>query len=100
MKIILNPEKVNWELLCTRPGIEKTDLENIVRTIINRVRSGKDKAVQEYSAKYDGTPSGKFKVSEAEILEAERQVPQSLKNAIISVLHNSRLNRLLKQQKG
>jgi len=88
MKIILNPEKVNWELLCTRPGIEKTDLENIVRTIINRVRSGKDKAVQEYSAKYDGTPSGKLKVSAAEKLEAEGQIPESLKSAIITAKNN------------
>jgi len=88
MKIILNPENESWELLCTRPGIEKTDLEKIVRAIIDGVKSGKDKAVQEYSAKYDGTPSGKLKVSAAEKLEAEGQIPESLKSAIITAKNN------------
>jgi histidinol dehydrogenase len=97
MKIILYPEYASWKLLCTRPGIEKTDLENSVRAIIDGVKSGKDKAVLEYSSKYDGTPSGKLKVSENELLEAEGQIPENLKTAIkiaknnIEKFHSSQL---------
>ena len=34
MKIILYPEKKMWELLGQRPGINKTDLNNVVWSII------------------------------------------------------------------
>jgi histidinol dehydrogenase len=88
MKIILNPEYESWKLLCIRPGIEKTDLENSVRAIINSVKSEKDKAVQKYSEKYDGTPPGNLKVSEAELLEAEGQIPEDLKTAIKTAKNN------------
>ena len=51
MKIILLPEKERWDELCRRPGIDKTDLGNVVRDIINRVKSEKDDALFTFHGK-------------------------------------------------
>ncbi len=45
MKTILLPEKESWDELCKRPEIDRNDLENVVRDIINRVKSEGDNAV-------------------------------------------------------
>jgi len=82
MRTILLPEKENWETLCKRPGIDKTDLEDSVKAIINSVKTEGDKAVNFFSDKFDGTPPGNLKVSSDEIRESASQVPESLKAAI------------------
>ena len=82
MKKIILPAGENWDELCRRPEIDRTDLDNAVRSIINRVKSEKDKAVNFYSAKYDGAPPGNVRVTSDEIQESDRQLSQPLKNAI------------------
>ncbi|MEI6048082.1 MAG: histidinol dehydrogenase [Bacteroidota bacterium] len=82
MKIIFNPGKESWEDLCKRPAIEKIELENIVRSILNSVKSEKDNAIYRLSAKYDNVPPGNLKASVNEIREALGQVTEELKNAI------------------
>jgi histidinol dehydrogenase len=82
MKTIYYPEKNNWDTLCFRPEIDKTNLEDAVRDIINRVKSEKDKAVYFFSEKFDGVPRGNLKLSQNEIKEAVAEVPEDLKNAI------------------
>ena len=82
MKIILYPEKENWEQLTKRPGIDKTDLEVSVRDILNSVRSEGDTAINYFSEKFGGAPPGNLKVSLSEILEASALVPDELKTAI------------------
>ena len=79
MKIITLPEKERWEELCRRPEIDRNDLENVVRDIINRVKSETDKAVYCYSEKFDGVPPGNLKVSLDEISESAGQIPEELK---------------------
>jgi histidinol dehydrogenase len=88
MKIILNPERDKWEDLSRRPGLDKSELEDIVRDIINRVKSEKDDALFSLSAKYDNVVSGNLKVSEYEINEAAGMVPDELKKAINIAKHN------------
>jgi len=82
MKSIIFPEKENWESLCERPGIDRSDLTDIVKSIINRVKSEADKAIYYYSDKFDGVPPGNLQVSSTEIEESSGQIPQELKNAI------------------
>jgi histidinol dehydrogenase len=82
MKIILYPEKENWWTLCQRPAIDQSDLRDTVRSIINRVKSEMDVAVNYFSEKYDGIPPSNLKVSVNEIQESIRQVPEDLKEAI------------------
>jgi histidinol dehydrogenase len=82
MKKIILPPVESWDELCRRPEIDRLDLDNSVRSIINRVKSEKDKAVYYYSSKFDAAPSGNLKVTPDEILESDQVVSQTLKNAI------------------
>jgi histidinol dehydrogenase len=82
MKKIINPERERWEELCRRPLIPGPDLDVIVSEIIENVRSEKDKALQRYSAKFDGVSSENSKVTKEEIAASDIQVPQKLKEAI------------------
>ncbi len=82
MKLIFFPEKESWETLCKRPGIDKNDLMDVVRGIINSVKSEADKAIYYYAKKFDGVPPGELKVTSAEIKESTGHIPQELKNAI------------------
>jgi len=82
MKTILYPEKESWDTLCKRPGIDKTDLEDVVREIINGVKSEMDNAIYCFSEKFDGVPPGNLKVSLTEIRKSIGQVPEELKMAI------------------
>jgi histidinol dehydrogenase len=97
MKTIYYPEKNNWDTLCIRPEIDKTNLEEAVKEIINRVKSEKDKAIYYFSEKFDGISRGSLKVSQDEIRQSIVQVPDDLKNAIniakanIENFHSSQL---------
>jgi histidinol dehydrogenase len=63
MKTIILPEKKSWDTLCRRPVIQKTDLEDIVRGIINGVKSELDNAIYDFSEKFDGVRPDALKVS-------------------------------------
>lgn len=82
MKIIINPDRSEWNLLCTRPGIDTSELETTVKEIINSVKSGKDSAVQSLSQKFDSTPVVNLQVSVVELIEAEGLISEELKKAI------------------
>jgi len=82
MEIIYYPGNEEWEKLCKRPGIDKADLEDDVKEILNRVKSDSDKAILYYSDKFDGISVRDLKVSAAEIEASASQIPEELKSAI------------------
>lgn len=82
MKTIFYPEKGQWDLLCKRTEIGKTDLEDAVKSIISSVKSEADHAIFRYSEKFDGVPPLTLKVTPAEILDSAENVPDDLKKAI------------------
>lgn len=82
MKTILYPDRPEWEALSIRPGIKKSDLESAVKGIIEGVINDRDEALLYYSEKFDGVKLDNLKVTEAEIKEADTQVPDDLKKAI------------------
>jgi histidinol dehydrogenase len=88
MKTIILPQRESWNELCKRPLIPAGDLENIVREILNRVKSEGDKAVTYFSEKFDGVYIGDLKVGSDEIRESEAKIPQELKNAIYIAKNN------------
>lgn len=82
MKTIKLPEKESWDELCKRPVIAEKDLENVVRSILNSVKSEGDNAVYSFSEKFDGATPKNLKVTSDEIGDSVRYIPQILKNAI------------------
>jgi histidinol dehydrogenase len=98
MKTIIRPEKSSWECLCTRPSLQKSDLEEKVREILSRVKSEKDRAILDYSEKFDGVRPASLKVSQEEITQSAGLIPDEIKKAIgiarknIEKFHSSQLS--------
>ena len=88
MKTIILPKRERWNELCKRPLIPASDLENIVREILKRVKSESDRAVNYFSEKFDGVRPENLKVGPDEILESEKQIPRELKDAISIAKNN------------
>jgi len=82
MKEIKLPPRESWENLCKRPELPGSDLEIIVRDILNNVKSNSDNAVEAYSEKFDGIPRGNLMVSSNEISESVFLISEELKSAI------------------
>jgi histidinol dehydrogenase len=82
MKPIIYPPKESWERLCCRPTTERTGLDKTVRSILDNIRKSGDKALIDYSLKYDNYKSHQFRVSRREITESGNQITDDLKDAI------------------
>jgi len=97
MKTIILPTEDRWEILCIRPTLDKSELEDVVRGIINDVKSRGDQAVIDYSLKFDNVKTSTLKVSPEEIANSVGMVSEELKEAIdiarsnIEIFHSAQL---------
>lgn len=82
MKIILYPEKTEWDSLCRRPSIDRSGLDDVVRDILDLVKSTGDTAIFQLSEKFDGVKLKNLKVPVSEIEGSVRRVPEELAEAI------------------
>ena len=88
MKKILYPHKSEWAELLRRPTQDVSTLFEKVGTILKDVKANGDKAVLEYAEKFDRVKLESLAVTEAEMKEAEAQVPIELKVAILLAQRN------------
>ena len=88
MKKILYPNKSEWTEMLRRPVLNVDTLFENVGTILKEVRTNGDKAVIEYEERFDKVKLESLAVSEAEIKEAEKEVPIELKVAILLAQRN------------
>ena len=88
MKKILYPHKSDWAELLKRPTQDVSTLFEKVGTILKDVKANGDKAVLEYAEKFDHVKLESLAVTEAEMKEAEAQVPIELKVAILLAQRN------------
>jgi histidinol dehydrogenase len=88
MKKIILPEKQSWQTECQRPETEKTDIDVVVREILDSVKMEGDNAIYRLSEKFDGVSPAGLKVSSKEIIESAGQVPEELKTAINTAKNN------------
>jgi histidinol dehydrogenase len=82
MQIVINPPVNEWGKLCSRPLLDFSRLETDVRAIMEDVRTGGDKALREFSKKFDGIEVNDLKVSENELQDSGNHLDQRLKDAI------------------
>jgi histidinol dehydrogenase len=82
MKLIKTPARDQWPALLQRPAIDPFLLEKNVKEILNKVKKGGDKALKKLTKELDGAKLRKLRVSEREIIQAEQQLPDQLKQAI------------------
>jgi histidinol dehydrogenase len=82
MKTINFPSREIWEALCSRPMADNSETDKIVRSVLKKVRSDGDKALRDFSGKFDGVIPDDFRVSTEELESSVNIVPDDLKEAI------------------
>lgn len=88
MKIIIEPNKKEWPLLCQRPQLETDFLEGTVKNILNRVKQSGDAALRELSLQFDKVNIQQLQVSQEEMKQAVAETPTELKEAIQLAVSN------------
>ncbi len=88
MKVIINPAKNNWKQYTLRPVIEKKALQKTVSNIVQTVKQKGDKALLEYTQKFDKATLSNLSVSHEEIEKAVETTPENLKTAIEQAQQN------------
>lgn len=97
MNIIYYPDRKTWDSLCKRPSLDRSGLEESVAAILFQVKSSGDKAIIEFSEKFDGVSLKNLRVQGSEIAESADKVPVALREAIdvakvnIETFHRSQL---------
>ncbi len=83
--------------LLVRPSDDSQEIQRTVSDVIDTVRIERDSALYRFALKFDGVELSSLNVSSAEFEEAERLVPETLKQAIrvaadnIKAFHASQL---------
>ncbi len=88
MKKIINPDRKDWADLLRRPTLQTETLRDTVKEVLDRVKAEGDKAVLEYEERFDKVKLDSLVVTEAEMAEADKEVPIELKAAIMLALRN------------
>ncbi len=102
MKVIKFPDLADIKDLLKRPLFESETIKESVLSIINEVKLNGDKALIEFTKKYDGVELNKLQVSDDEIDNSEEEISLNLKTAIevarknIYKFHNSQMNTISK----
>jgi histidinol dehydrogenase len=82
MQVIKHPSREDWASLIARPVFDSTTLFDTVQKVLDDVRKNGDKAVKDYTLKFDGVMLDTLEVTQEEIAEAEKLISMNLKQAI------------------
>ena len=88
MKKIIHPDRKDWAEILKRPVLNMETLRGTVCEVLEQVKSEGDKAVLEYEERFDKVKLESLAVTEAEMKEAEENVPIELKVAILLAQRN------------
>lgn len=91
MKRFNQPDPKEWPNMCTRPMLERQELEATVRAIFAEVRQKGDQALKMYTARFDSVKLESVLVRKAEIEQAASSIEPQLANAIDLAARNIRL---------
>ena len=90
MEIIKYPAKALWNELIRRPSLSTEALYGMVKEVLNRIKTEGDKAVIACEAEFDQVALSSLSVSDTEMAEAEKLVPEVLKAAMTLAAANIR----------
>ena len=88
MQIIKNPDKETWSEFLKRPTQTVENIENTVNQIFDDVQRNGDKAIEKYTALFDGVDATLKQVSAEEMETAANEVSDELKEAILTAKQN------------
>lgn len=82
MNRVNDPKREDWPEILRRPTQTVADIEKIVESIFEEVRTNGDRAIKKYTDQFDRVQLDTFLVTADEIKEASDSVPTELKKAI------------------
>ncbi len=82
MQVFKYPARETWTTLLARPVFDSTSLFETVQKILDDVKKRGDKAVKEYTKKFDKVSLDAIEVTKEEIAEAEKLISVNLRQAI------------------
>ena len=88
MEIIKYPERREWLGLLKRPAFETDSLDATVKEVIDNIKLRGDAAIKHYTLQFDKVEPDNIEVSEEEVLEAVKRVPDGLKESIEKAVDN------------
>lgn len=88
MEKIYNSTKADWADILKRPTQTVADIEATVTDIFAEVRSKGDEAIKKYTNLFDGIQLEDLKVTLSEINNAEKEITDELKQAILLAKSN------------
>jgi histidinol dehydrogenase len=88
MNIIKYPDKNRWTELLSRPVMKHADIDSLVMPVIEDVRLRGDKALYEYTSRFDKAEVTSLEISAEEFAEAEILITSWLKNALSVAMAN------------
>lgn len=88
MNTIEYPVTESWAQLLQRPVFDNTGLQKSVKKILDKVKTGGDKAVKKFTKEFDAVSIRNLLVSEKEMKEAAGLLSQELKTAILTAKKN------------
>ena len=88
MQIINNPKKESWSQILMRPTQTVDNIEGIVSEIFNDVIKNGDIAIKKYTTRFDGVNLQSNIVTEEDIQQAIKKIPEKLQNAIKNAKKN------------
>jgi len=90
MRIIVNPDRGDWEELCARNIPDDREIENSVEEIIDNVRKNGDKALFDYALRFDGLKTDSLILSADEIAAGASRTAPDVAEAIRKAAENIR----------
>lgn len=88
MKIYRYPERETWPEMVKRPVLEREEISGLITEIFESVEKEGDKALIQFNEKFDKAITPQLTVSETELEDAEQNVSEDLKKAIIQAKEN------------
>ncbi|WP_073300152.1 histidinol dehydrogenase [Chryseobacterium contaminans] len=88
MKIYRYPTKDTWKELVQRPVLEREEISGLIAEIFAEVESNGDQALIAFNKKFDQAETKSIAVTEDEIINAENELSDDLKQAIQQAKEN------------
>jgi histidinol dehydrogenase len=88
MKVIEYPPRKDWSQILRRPVLDNASLETTISSILKEVKNSGDKALIEFTWKFDKVKVSSLLVSPEEFKKAKDEVPEHLKEAVKTAFQN------------
>lgn len=99
MKTFVNPDRNTWAKISERPNLDQKDLSSVIKNIFEQIAADGDKALIEFTARFDGVKISGLQTSPAELKEAGNSLSPDLRKAILAAAKNIRKFHLSQAEK-